>query len=322
MKRWVIILLAAPVVLWSAYWGGAAFFLKNETKALLRNQLPGQLSAQISQTQVRGYPTNFQLHLADVTVQDTGMFAWTSPGIQINAPSYGPQNIRMDIIGPQQIRSKLGDLAMTADDFQVTLLVNPVLELSLGLAQLDLENARLVHDEGWQILLGRLMISVKDTLTSGTYDMDAAASALGLSGILPKLPPAYDEIEALRASMGIEFTRDWDFGMVEAGPPFLRTLTIREAEVMFGESLIAIEGELGLTAQNRVSGALTLDITGWRELLSVLRDAGYVDPDIADLIEEFMGDQTQSDQIELPLVIQSGRVRFGVFTLGTVPALP
>lgn len=323
MKRWFIILLTVPLVLWSGYWAGTAFLLKSKTEAFLETGLPGQLNAMSSQTQVRGYPTDFQVHMADFTIRNMDMFAWTSPMIEINAPSYSPQNIRTNITGPQQIRSKFGDMVLTSDDLQITLLVEPVLDLSLGLAQLDLVNARLVHDDGWEVGLDRLMIAAQDAPSGalGTYDLDARASAVSLSKLLPELPSTHDEIRDLQASMSLEFTQDWDVGLLESSAPSLRKVTIRDIEITFGASLIKTEGELALNAENRLSGALLVEITGWRKILSVLRNVGYVDPDIADMIVEFMDDQNQPDTLELPLVIQDGQVRFGVFTLGTVPAL-
>jgi len=322
MRRWPLFLLATPVMLWSAYWGAAAFALKHGTDTLLRSQLPQHLNGQVSHTEVRGYPTRFQLHLSDVALHNEGTFSWTSPSLQVEAPSYSPQTVNIEIASPQHIRSRWGDLELTTADSRITVLVRPALALPLATAQVVLDQALIAHAAGWQVRLEHLMIALEDTASPGTYDMRIGVTALDLSDLLPELPPSHRILPAIFASVELGFARDWDRTLMEAGTPDLRRATIQEAGFAIGSSQITISGYLDVTENNTLSGQLALNVTAWRELISVLRQVRYLDPDVADLITEFLADQNASDQIVIPLELRDGRVQFGIFTLGVLPALP
>lgn len=322
MLRWPFIILVALAVLWSAYWGAAAFALKQGTEALLRDQQP-YINAHVAHAQVRGYPASFQLQLTDIAVGSENTFAWNSPMLQVSAQSYSPQAISIDVASPQHIRSRLGNIDLTASDFQITLLVKPELSLPLGSAQMVLEGAHLSNEAGgWQVQMERLMVSVQDAVPSGAYDMLIGGSALNISDLFPELPETHHQIQAMNASVQLAFTRDWDLSLMESGPPALRMLTIEEAILLVGSSQIALSGQLERAENNTLMGTLLIDVTGWRELLAVLRQAGYLDADVADLITEFLAYQPASESMTIPLDFQNGHVRFGMFTLGVLPPLP
>jgi hypothetical protein len=98
---------------------------------------------------------------------------------------------------------------------------------------------------------------------------------------------------------------------------------IRQAEVLFGNTTIALSGQLEASQDGVVSGQIVADIRGWRDLLKMLRQTGYMDPDMADLILETLGDQVEpTEPLNIPLRIEDGMVSFGIFSLGFLPSLP
>jgi hypothetical protein len=322
MRRWPFILLATPVVLWSAYWGAAALALRQGSAAILSAPLSGPLSAQVGQTQVSGFPGTFELSLTDISLRSADDFLWSSPFVQLQAPSYSPQTISLEISSPQRVQSRFGNLDLTATEFQVQVLLQSTMMLALGSAQIDLEEALLSHDAGWQVPLERLRISLQDSGPDGVYTLLIGTTGVDLSNLFPALPPTHNQLRSQHAAVDLSFSRDWDRRVTEAGLPALQGLTIREAGLEFGTSQIGLTGQLQITEARTLEGSLSLTISGWRELIQTLRTARLLDPDLSDLILEFLSDQNANEAILLPLSIRNGQVQLGFFTLGMVPPLP
>ena len=329
MRRWLII-LAVPVVLWSAYWGAGAYALKQGVAGTLQGQSHGALSTRYAKAQVSGFPTGFQLNMSDFELQQAGVFSWNLPALELQAQSYQPQNIRLEVAGEQTLDTAFGALRLTADLLEIGLFLRPTLALPLGRAQLEMEGAGLVHQElDWQIGLQELLMELQaldpvaqDRAVLYPYQLNLESTALDLSQSGIDLPPSHQIIDSLRANLSLVFSGVWDLSVMEQGPPRLEAVLVRGFAAQAGASELRMTGQLAQSATGLLSGELVVEVVNWRELLAVLRDAGYVDPDIAELIVEFLGDQYPDEQMTVPLEINNGQVRFGVFTLGILPALP
>ena len=329
MRRWLII-LALPLVLWSAYWGAGAYTLKQGVAGTLQGQSHGALFTRYSQAQVSGFPTGFQLNLSDFELQQAGMFSWNLPELELQAQSYQPQNIRLEVAGEQTLETAFGALHLTASLLEIGLFLRPTLALPLARAQIEMEGASLTHkDQDWQIGLQQLLMELEaldpveqDNAQLYPYQLNLDAAALDLSQSGIDLPPSHQIIDRLRADLSLIFSGVWDVSMLEQGPPRLEAVLVRGLAAQAGSSELRMTGQLAQAATGRVFGELVVEVVNWRELLVVLQDAGYVDPDVAELIVEFLGDQYPDELMTLPLEIENGQVRFGVFTLGVLPALP
>lgn len=344
MRRWLII-LALPLLLWSAYWGAAAYTLKQGVADVLQGQEHGAVSSSYTEARISGFPTDFQINMSDLEVRQAGVFSWTLPEMELHAPSYQPQTVRLDFDGEQTVQTRFGTLHLEANLLEIAVFLRPALALPLGRAQLQLEEARLTHegqggqgnqgsDEAgdWQLELKALQVELRDLPDTRQadqgdnapypYQLSLAATDLDLSEIGSDLPPDYQVMEVIVADLGLGFSDVWDRSVLNEGMPRLETLLIRESGLRLGESELRMTGQLERADTGVLSGSLVVDVQNWRELLAVLRGAGYVNPDVADLIVEFLGDQYPSDKMTLPLQIQDGQIQFGVFTLGVLPALP
>ena len=138
MRRWLVIIVVAPVVLWSIYWGVAALVVRQGAENLLQDQIYGDLSGRFTEAQLRGFPSEFQLTVSDIEVRNAALFSWATPMVQMSAPSYKPQTVSLTISGPQTIQSRLGGLEIEAQSFNIGLFFRPELSLPLGRALLQL----------------------------------------------------------------------------------------------------------------------------------------------------------------------------------------
>lgn len=332
MWRWLT-LLALPLLLWSAYWGVGAYALRHGVESGLQDQNHGHVATRYAHAQLSGFPTEFALNMSELELYQAGVFSWRLPEVKLQAPSHQPQNIRLDVAGEQRIETALGDLTLMAEVLEVEVFFRPSLSLPLARAQLRSEGARLVHGEevvdGWEVGLERLLMELRgldeiehDGTILHPYDLTLDAVALDLSQSGLNLPPSHHRLDSLRADLALAFTRSWDLSVLDQGAPRLDTIVIRSLAMQAGESELRVTGQLLQGPTGFLFGELVVDIENWRDVLTVLRDAGYVDPDVVALIVEFLGAQYPGTQMTLPLSVQNGQIQLGVFTLGVLPALP
>ena len=329
MRLWLVI-LALPVLLWSAYWGAGAYTLKHGMESMLQDQHNGAVLSRYGDAQVGGFPTDFQVNMSDLELDraESG-FSWRISQIELRAPSYQPQNIQLDVSGEQRVETTLGALDLEARLFEINVSLRPTLDLPLGRAQLALEGAVVAHEQkGWLLGLERLMVDLRDVPSpdqagSAPYQMTLAAKSLDLSDLGWNLPPSHQVMESLRARIGFAFSRAWDRSVLDQGFPRMDALMIHDIAMRIGDSEVTVTGQLERGSAGLMSGELLVDILNWRAILNILRQAGYIDPDIAGLIEDLMaGQDAAEDRVQLPITLEQGVISLGVFKLGFLSPLP
>jgi hypothetical protein len=330
MWRWAFILML-PLLLWSAYWGAGAYTLRHGLESALQGQKHGDVVTQYEHAQISGFPGAFKVNMSNVALHQAGVFAWRVPEVTLHAPSYQPQTIRLDVTGAQRIETALGALELTADPLEIGVFLRPALSLPLARAELRAGETSLVQrqENGWAIGFERLLIELqaRDSLTQNNvtlspYDLDVEAVALDLSQIGLDLPPDYQRIAHLHADLSLAFRRNWDISALQQGPPPLDAILIRSIAIATSETERRLTGQLAQEPTGFLSGNLVADVENWRALLVAFREAGYLHPDIADMIIDMLGAQYPGADMTLPLTIENGQVRFGVFILGVLPPLP
>jgi len=332
MRYWLAFALVVPVLLWTAYWGTTGFAVKHGAERFLQDERYGDLSSRFAEARLSGFPTEFQLNLSEVQFQRSDMFAWSVPEIRLSAPGHRPQEVSFDISGPQTVESHIGGLDIMAETFNIELFFRLAATAPLAHAQLLLEAGRLEHAAaGWQLGAERLLVAIQEDTgttasadaTMGLYQLELEASLLDISEILTDLAPAYQQIDAMTADMGLIFSRAWDRSLLDSGPPALRGVVIRNGEILFENTSIVFSGQLDVSDRGLLSGEIIIDVQGWRGFLNAFHQAGYLDEDIAELILYFLGRDGDADEVAtLPLTFQDGAISFGVFTLGFLPPMP
>ena len=331
MRTWLILALAVPALLWTAYWGAAAFAVKQGAERFVQEQRHGDLSSRFAELRIGGFPTDLRFDFEDVQVQDADRFVWSVPVARLSAPAYRPQDVRLDLSGPQKVEGRFGDLDIQAEVFDIGLLFRLAASVPLARVQLIMEAGRLAHASGWRLDAERLLVTFQEPANSAAdtagdlslYRLGLEGRALDLSGLLIDLPPDYQEITDVTARMGLAFSRPWDRSLLETGPPDLRGLIIDQGQIRFGEATLTLSGQLAVSADGLLSGHVDIELQGWRAVLAAFRQTDFLDPDIADLILDFLGPETDDQEAaRVPLQFQDGMVSFGIFTLGFLPPLP
>lgn len=326
MKRWLILLVLAPALIWSAYWGVVTFRVQHDLEAALRGESFEGLSGQVQESRMRGFPSRFHFGITDLELHQAGIFSTAIPQVQIAAAAYSPHLINLELESPQRVTTAFGDTIIEADLFQIGIFLRPHLSVPLDRAALRLDAAELTTpDQGRFLGIDHLNMMFSETPesqngdTEGLYRFNLEGTGIDLSDLLPDVPDAYRTISGIRADIGLIYSSLWDSAVFSTGFPRLQNVIIPEARLTSGPSEISLRGQVSVSAQGALTGDVILDITAWRGFLAALTQAGILDQDLAEIILQIMGGQDDGDTITLPLRIENNLVSFGVFTLGFLP---
>lgn len=333
-RYWPGLVIVVPALLWVLYWVAAAFAVEQGSRRFLQDRQYGDMTSSFADIQRSGFPTDFRFDYSEFQIAKQGLLSWSIPAVRLSASGHRPQAVRLEALGPQTVRGRFGTLDIISQNAAIKMLFRLAATVPLDRAELLLKAVSFVHEDGWRLDADEVLGTLQEAGEAepgadmpqqgqGRYRLQLDATGLDISAILTQLPPDYQQVPVITVDTGLIFERPWDRSLLEQGPPRLRGLFIHDGQIRLGAADIALSGQLVRSDDGLVSGEVIIDIHGWRDLVTTLRQAEYLDPDIADLIFDFLdrGDDPM-ETMTLPLKLQNGQVSFGIFTLGVLPALP
>ena len=133
------------------------------------------------------------------------------------------------------------------------------------------------------------------------------------------LPAAIGRIDALA-----DLTLDRPVTLRET-PPAVQAIALREAHIDWGPVKVTGKGEVHADALGFAEGTIELRIAGWRTAYDAARAAGLLPERMAvavgSVLEHLASRSGEPDSIDLPLVMQQGRMMLGPMPLGPAPRL-
>lgn len=331
MRYWPVLVIAVPALLWVIYWAAAVFAVEQGSKRFLQDRQHGDMTSSFADIRWSGFPTDFRFDYSELQLAKEGLFSWSMPAARLSASGHRPQAVRFEVLGPQEVQGRFGNLDIISENAAIKMLFRLSATVPLDRAEMLLNAVSFFHEDGWHLDADEFLMTLQEAsgagsgadMPQGRYRLKLDATGLDISAILTQLPPDYQQIPVITADMGVIFNRPWDRSLLERGPPQLQGLLIQDGQVRIGAADIALSGQLARSGDGLISGEVVIDIRGWRDLVTTLRQAGYLDPDIADLIFDFLDQEDDpTDTVTFPLQFQNGQVSFGIFTLGVLPPLP
>ena len=81
---------------------------------------------------VTGYPTNFTIGITEIEIGAKDRLTWATQEVLVEAKSYQPNKINLDLSEPHRISGSLGSLEIDAKLADLSVFFKPNLQLSLG----------------------------------------------------------------------------------------------------------------------------------------------------------------------------------------------
>lgn len=332
--RLTVWLIMGAMALYSGYWVVARAALEDTLTDWLEMRRAQGWTAQAA-LDVSGFPYRFETRVTNLDLADpqTGLGV-RMPEFDLVAMALRPHQVLAFWPREQVISTFRGAITLRTEKMEGSLYFLPDRDLPVDRVALVLDQAFVSADTGWTAALdtGRLGISRVEL----EQEQDGALYRLGIETrnlALPQrardmidpthaLPPT---VSHLRLDARASFERPWDLHALDETAPRITALDAIDLSGVWGDLALKATGNLVLDAEGFVEGELKISARNWREILSLMTNAGVVHPDFSGTIEralELMAEANgQTNDLDAPLTFHNGRIKFGPIPLGPGPQL-
>ncbi len=340
-SRWIVAPLIIVVLLacaWSGLWVWASRVADGEIAAWIgREAAVGRVYGCASRT-IGGYPFRIELRCTEPTVELRGQGTPVSikaREILAVAQVYQPALVIAEVAGPMTVADASGALALTAD---WTLLQASVRGLPATPERISLvfDGARLRRtgdaDADALVRADHIEFHVRQNAASRAEVPAFDIVSRLVNAVVPSVPGFSARPFNAEASAVLRGLRD-----LVPKPVAMRLrewqaaggrLEIAQARMQQGEALATAKGDVGLSANGRLDGTLTLALVGFEDLarlvglpnIQLRGDQGGL---IGRLSSILGGGETEIDgrkAMAIPLRFNDGAVSFGPIPLGRTQA--
>ena len=323
--RWVLRIVFVAVVLWLAYWFGAAFFIKNQFQAALSEARARGIEAE-AELALSGAPARFDLRLSDISLYDPMRDAgWQSPEALISAEAWAPWHLVAALPAVQNFRHAGQSFDLASSDLRASLKLRPLPSLPLDDGRLSAQSLDLSSEGRSLFKSGALILALRHG--GGTfYQLGGDIAEIALPAPLREALASTDmpaSIDKVSGRVMAELTQPLDRAALRARIG-ARSLQVDDVQLLWGKLQINANGHLQADAQGLAEGRLALTVKGWQELPPLLVAAKVLPPAYAPLLANFLASlaqQTGGESLTVDLVAKGGKLMLGPLTLAAAPRL-
>ena len=336
--RIVLWVLVAATLAWAGYWFiGARTVMRGVTVAQTRAEDAG-LTLRFT-PEVNGFPYRFDLTLSNPVFRDPASgVGWQAPFLQLFALSYQPHRVMAVWPDTQTLTVAGGQIAVASTDMRSSAALRPRPALPLDKVIFVAEGLR-IGPEGAGLAVDTLRLALRDA-GGGDAIYVLGAEVLGLvpdpalrRPVLARMPEGTalpDRLDRVYLDARIALGRPLDRNALQnwtdrAEPPRLQDIRLRSARVVWGELEMAASGTLTVGTDGLLSGRIDTQTTGWQVITPLAVAAGLIRPEVAQTFTNalrVLADLSEPPaRLDLPLILQDGRMSFGPLDLGPAPRL-
>ncbi|SEN04882.1 hypothetical protein SAMN04488003_10896 [Loktanella fryxellensis] len=320
MKLLTIIVLALAG-LYSAYWFIAARTLDGQLQSGLAAAVAQGWQIESESLTTGGYPSRFDVTARDLTVTTPGGdVTWRAPVVETAALSYAPNRVILALPPSQTVAVQGQTVTIGSDGLRASLGVAANTSLALDTLTAEARALDLVSDRGWSWKTGAALLALRpDGTTPGSYD-----AYLGLANVTPgvALSAAPDGPAQVTVDATVQLDRPLDRTGLAGAPPQVQQLSLTTAEVTWGDLRLVADGAIDVDATGVPTGQILLALTGWQDVLTLIAEAGLLDPGLLSVIRNgasFMA--AGQDTLTMPLTFADGAMALGPIPIGPAPRL-
>ncbi|MBT8154285.1 DUF2125 domain-containing protein [Epibacterium ulvae] len=325
--NWLVVL----TLLWTAYWGIAAWALREGVTAWFGERAREGWHAEYDGVETAGYPSRHVTRIVNPALADPGTgTAWSADWISLDSAAVSPtqQGLRFPA-SPQRFSYFDGTLVLEATDMRAGLGFAP--GRALALEHIDLRSGPWqISDADQPLLSGQaFVLRMEESDAPLRYQMHGTIADLVLTGDTRRLlfstkglPEAFDALD-FRATA--TFDTPWDRRALEQSRPQPRHIILEQMHVQWGPMQIRAAGELTMDEAGRPTGTITLQAQDWQRMLSLAEEAGVLPPSLRSNVQQVLtllaGRSGHPERLELRLNFARGRVMLGPLPLGPAPRI-
>ncbi|MDB4169444.1 DUF2125 domain-containing protein [Planktomarina sp.] len=323
LKR-TLLLIAIPFFIWTGYWTALAYAIERGIALTSGDPQISGNAAQFQVASITGYPQSFSIGITEIEIGTKDSFTWATQEILVEAKSYQPNRINLDLSDPHSISGSIGSLEINTELADLSVFFKPNLQLSLGNLEALFKNLVLsfdgLADAKIETMSARIDASPN---TEKNYRLTAQIENLDLSDILVGLGSDYQTFQNISLSAEVELSQPLDRLAIATGSPQLQILLLREALINYGETSVLLDAKLVLNKLGTLNGNMNFTVQNWKNLFGLAKNLGYVEPDLEEFFYSILinlaSQDGSEDTLTIPLAITNNTVSYGALTLGVLP---
>ena len=311
MKRLISLVLIAALG-WSGYWFWQAHIARQAVTGWFEDRRADGWQAEYDALRVRGFPNRIDVTLDAPRLSDPDRgVAWQAPFLQVLRLSYRQGHEIVVFPDAQQLTLPSGEWDITSDGLRAS-----VVHEGDGILMRANAEAEVLNLNGPERSLALAGMTAAIAQLGGQpyqYRIGLGANALAGQGTG----------EGLLVEAIVDFDGPWNIG--DGARPRPEEIELRLAQYETEGMALRLTGTLDLDPDGIPEGELTLQAKNWRELLQTAREAGQIDPTLADALEQGLslvaGLRGNPETLDLPLDFRDDRVFIGPVPVGRAPRL-
>lgn len=335
-RLWKLIttLVVLALLGWVGWWFLGAKGQEAGIEAWFDQQRKRGWQAEAASVEVTGFPTDFNMRLADLYLADPqNGWSWKAPDLSADSKAFQPTriNVTWPTTHSLAVPGERADISAKSMTSVIDLRPGPAMELRESSGQID---ALVIKGQsGWQASAAAAKIKIAerpdDLAPPNSYDVRVMAGNVKLPKKLVKridptgwLKPSVDTVTVKGHA---SFDDPVDRSVVEDGRIALRAATIREAGFEWGKMRLILRGAFKVDDDGYPVGEIKIEAREWRQMVRLAVSSGVIDRDTAKSITkgvEFLTALTGGgDDLSAPLGLSGGKVRIGPFAIANAPRL-
>ena len=334
--RKLLVLLLVGSALWSGYWFVGSNAIRQGAEDWFAQAASQGLEAETASLDVVGFPNRFDLKLTGVSLRDPAQgIGWQAPFAEVYAMTWKPWHIIAALPPEQVVTLPDQSVTLTAEGLLASVRARPATDVPLAAVVVESGAFQAQSTAGWTAGAARAVASVSaDEEVPGAGD---APNAYVLSVALTDLAPDPAALQKIVAEAGLPpqiatvrllatatLTAPLDRFASQTNPR-LATLDLTDSLVAWGDLSITATGAIAPDDNGFAAGRIDFSVTNYQRLVPALVAAGAIKPEIAQTVENMLAALAQEtgdpNLLQLPLILEGGRVSLGPLPLGPAPRL-
>ena len=332
--RWLMLAVLLPALAWSGWWVVGSRLKTEALSGWLAERRAAGWQAEAASIATGGFPSRFDTRIEGLRLANPRAgWAWETPFLDILMMSWEP-NAAIVALPPGQVLSLPGARArLDPEVMRASVRFVPGVALQVDRLSIEADALRLTGEQGWDAGAARLAAHLRArSEEAGPPNAYAAyAEAVGVQlppGLRAIVDPAgvlAEVADRLVVDAQLALTGPLDRRAVEDAPPGIEQLSLRQAELRWGQLALRLAGSLSADAAGLAEGDLDLRAENWRQMLEAMVQGGLIGRDVAGALEFVLGflarERGGVSVIEVPVSFGGGAMRIGPVVVGDAPRL-
>ena len=309
--------------LWFGYWVVGSRGLDAGVTGWLQGLQADGAAVAWSDVAVRGFPNRFDLTISDPAIGDPAVLQWRAGFVQMLTRSYAPYHLIAVWPDSQSLTSPLATLTLANDKARASVRFRPVPSLPLDHIELVVDGGRLTSTQGWVARFTQARFATRqrpDLIHAHQLGLDIIGLTPdpALRRAVQAAAPLPDTVAQLHADVTLQPDAPLDRFAFGEAPLRLLRLDLTDVRFEWGGIGLQARGSLTRDAAGFGAGQISITLTDWRGLMSLLAASGSADPVLTgtlsralEVLERMAG---TPDAVEVPIRFAGGR--------GTIAGLP